>query len=168
MKETKRFNYKRKLRDIEKLFFESHRFKYYLVQFIIDIFTPISCERAAAPLPEITIKDGLIYKQGEPKAYSGVIKSTLEGKIIEYTVVEGKKNGEFKTYFKNGQLEMIGQIKENLNRKGIGLIIIKMVKSNLKVTFKDDLPEGTWKWTMKMDRLKRREFMLKVIARDVG
>ncbi len=65
---------------------------------------------------EITIQDGLIYKQGELKPYTGFIKDTVEGKMIEYHVVEGKKSGEFKTYFKNGHLEMIGQIKDNLNQ----------------------------------------------------
>src|SRR3989339_408750 len=79
-------------------------------------FIFISCERIPEPNIDINTKDGLIFKQGELKPYTGEVKDTVEGKIIEYEVVDGKKSGGFKTYFKNGKLEMIGQIKDNLNQ----------------------------------------------------
>lgn len=120
---------------------------------LLFIVTSISCKKPDAPLPEITIKDGLIYKQGEPKAYSGVIKDTVEGKIIEYNVIEGKKSGEFKTYFKNGQLEMIGQIKENLNQ-GKWTYYYQNGQVESEGIFKDDLPDGTWKWYYENGNLK--------------
>ena len=109
------------------------------------VFIFISCERLPEPKAEITIKDGLIFKQGELKPYTGVIKDTVEGKIIEYGVVDGKKSGEFKTYFKNGKLEMLGQIKENLNQ-GKWTYYYHSGQVESEGTFKDDLPHGLWKW----------------------
>jgi antitoxin component YwqK of YwqJK toxin-antitoxin module len=109
------------------------------------IFTFISCEKISDPKPDITIKDGLIFKQGEFKPYSGIVKDTIQGKRIEYEVVDGKKNGEFKTYFKNGKLAMNGYIKDNLNQ-GKWTYYYQSGQVESEGTFKDDLPDGMWKW----------------------
>lgn len=112
---------------------------------VVFIFSFISCERIPEPKADITIKDGLIFKQGELKPYTGVVEDTIEGKMIEYEVVDGKKSGEFKTHFKNGNLEMIGQIKENLNQ-GKWTYYYQTGQVESEGTFKNDLPEGMWKW----------------------
>ena len=59
-------------------------------------------------------KDGLIYKYGSHKLYSGIIVDTADV-IIQYNVVEGKKTGQFITHYLNGQIEKIGFIQKNLN-----------------------------------------------------
>ena len=112
---------------------------------LLFIFIFISCEKIPEPKADIAIKDGLIFKQGELKPYTGVVKDTVEGKMIEYEVVDGKKSGEFKTYFRNSKLEMIGQIKNNLNQ-GKWTYYYQTGQVESEGTFKDDLPDGTWKW----------------------
>lgn len=112
---------------------------------ILFIFIFISCERISEPKAEITIRNGLIFKQGELKPYTGVVKDTVEEKVIEYEVIGGKKSGEFKTYFKNGKLEMIGHIKDNLNQ-GKWTYYYPSGQIESEGTFKDDLPDGLWEW----------------------
>ena len=116
-----------------------------LLYSIVFIFSFISCERMPEPKAEIIIKDGLIFKQGEVKTYTGVVEDTIEGKIIKYEVINGKKSGEFKTYFKNGKLEMLGRIKDNLNQ-GKWTYYYQTGQVESEGTFNDDLPDGSWKW----------------------
>jgi hypothetical protein len=100
------------------------------------------------------IKDGLICKQGELKPYSGIVKDTIEGKIIEYEVVNGKKSGEFKTYFKNGKLEMLGMIKDNLNGNDV-LYQTSMLSPNVHLQMIYLMVCGSG--FMRMEILERKE-----------
>ena len=127
---------------------------------IVSIFFFISCEKIPEPESEITIKDGLIFKQGEMKPFTGTIKDTIEGKRMEYEVVGGKKNGEFKTYLKNGKLEMSGQIKENLNQ-GKWTYYYQTGQIESEGTFKDDLPDGLWKWFYENGNLREEGTYIK-------
>jgi antitoxin component YwqK of YwqJK toxin-antitoxin module len=127
---------------------------------LLFIFSLTSCERPPEPLADIAIKDGLIFKQGELKPYTGVVKDTIKGKIIVYEVVDGKKNGEFKTYFINGKLEMVGQIKGNLNQ-GKWTYYYQSGQVESEGTFKDDLPDGKWKWFYENGNIKEEGNYLK-------
>lgn len=104
-----------------------------------------ACEKIPQPVNEIIVKDGLIFKQGELSPFTGIVKDTIEGKIIEYEVVDGKKTGEFKIYFKNGKLEMFGKMKDNMNQ-GTWTYYYQNGQIESEGTFKDDLPDGLWKW----------------------
>lgn len=127
---------------------------------LLFVFAFISCEKTPEPKADITIKDGLIFKQGELKPYTGVVKHTVQGKKIEYEVVDGKKSGEFKTYFKNGKLEMIGRIKENLNQ-GKWTYYYQTGQVESEGSFEDDLPEGTWKWFYENGKLREEGTYIK-------
>ena len=134
---------------------------FYELMFTMAVFLSlISCEQIPEPKTEIDIKYGLIFKQGDSKPFSGVVKDTVNGKMIEYEVIDGKKNGEFKTYFNNGKLEMVGRIKENLNqRKWTYYYQTGQVES--EGTFKDDLPVGKWKWFYENGRIKEEGIYVK-------
>ena len=120
---------------------------------VLVLLSFVSCERIPEPNTKITIRDGLIFKQGEQKPFSGTINDTVNGKMIEYEVANGKKNGEFKTYFKNGKLEMMGQIEKNLNQ-GKWTYYYQSGQVESEGTFKDDLPDGQWKWFYENGNLK--------------
>ena len=120
---------------------------------VVFILIFASCGRTPEPSSEIAIKDGLIFKQGELKPYTGVVKDTIKGKIIVYEVVDGKKSGEFKTYFINGKVEMIGRIKDNLNQ-GKWTYYYQSGQVESEGTFKDDLPNGKWKWFYENGNIK--------------
>jgi antitoxin component YwqK of YwqJK toxin-antitoxin module len=59
-------------------------------------------------------KDGLYYKYSSQRLYSGTIIDTVDV-IVQYSVIWGKKNGQFITRYPNGQVEKVGFIKNNLN-----------------------------------------------------
>jgi len=99
------------------------------------------------------IRDGLIYKQGQANPYTGLVKDTLQGKIIEYNVVDGKKDGEFKTSYLNGIPEMIGQLKNNVNH-GKWTYYYKSGNIESEGFFENDLPHGIWKWYYENGKLK--------------
>lgn len=120
----------------------------------------ISCDKIPAPENEITLKDGLIFKQGDAKPLTGTIRDTIDGKIIEYDVVDGKKYGKFKTFFENGQLEMEGQIKDDLN-EGKWIYYYRSGNIESEGMFKDDLPDGTWKWFYENGKIKEEGTFIK-------
>lgn len=59
-------------------------------------------------------KDGLYYKYSSHRLYAGTIIDTNDV-IIQYSIIWGKKNGEFITHYLNGQVEKFGFIQNNLN-----------------------------------------------------
>lgn len=119
-----------------------------------------SCHEAPRENREIVMKDGLIYKQGELKPFTGHLKDTVEGKIIEYDVLNGMKHGEFKTYFKNGKIEMIGHIEENLNQ-GEWKYFYKSGQLESEGNFSNDLPDGEWKWFYEDGNIKEQGTFVK-------
>lgn len=106
-----------------------------------------SCEK----IPEtkkstsIQVKEGLIFEENESKPFTGKIKDTLEGRIIEYGVVEGRKNGMFKTFYMNGKVEMIGLIENNLNQ-GKWTYFYENGQIESEGNFLNDTVNGWWKW----------------------
>jgi antitoxin component YwqK of YwqJK toxin-antitoxin module len=119
-----------------------------------------SCHEASHKNPEIMIKDGLIYMQGEMQPFTGHVKDTVQEKIIEYDVLNGMKHGEFRTYFKNGNIEMIGHIKENMNQ-GVWKYYYKSGQLESEGNFLDDVAEGEWKWFYENGNIKERGVFVK-------
>jgi antitoxin component YwqK of YwqJK toxin-antitoxin module len=87
-------------------------------------------------------RNGLIYETGTDRPFSGIIKDTIDV-IIEFQVVDGIKNGSFKTYFLTGQLEKEGIIKNN---KNVGEWKYYFDNGQLETigSFKENLPHGQW------------------------
>jgi antitoxin component YwqK of YwqJK toxin-antitoxin module len=119
-----------------------------------------SCQDVPQENSEIVIKDGLIFKQGELKPFTGHVKDTVQEKIIEYDALNGMKHGEFKTYFKNGKIEMVGQIKENLNQ-GKWKYFYQSGQIESVGNFSDDLPDGEWKWFYENGSIKEQGVFVK-------
>lgn len=88
-------------------------------------------------------RDGLIYKQKSDKPYSGIIIDTINGKIMEYNVQNGLKNGRFKISYLNGQVEMIGNIKNDKN-EGEWKYYYPNGQLESVGIFKNDTPSGKW------------------------
>jgi hypothetical protein len=88
-------------------------------------------------------KDGLLYIAGTDKLFNGIFKDTANF-IIEFNVVNGVKNGIFKTYFLNGQLEKEGYIKNN---KNFGEWRYYYENGQLETVgnFDENIPEGQWR-----------------------
>ncbi len=103
----------------------------------------------------LVIKDGLIYQYGKNTPYTGHEKSVVKGKLIEYDVKDGKKNGTFKLYYQNGKLEMTGNIKMGKNE---GTWKYYNTDGSLESIgkFKDDKSDSAWEWYYNDGKLKSK------------
>ena len=90
-------------------------------------------------------REGILFVKGQDKLFSGKIVDTVAKKILEYEVVQGKKNGVFKISSVNGSVEMIGMIKDNLN-EGQWSYYYPNGQLESRGNFKNNLSEGKWTW----------------------
>ena len=90
-------------------------------------------------------EDGLIYKVGQSEPYTGRILDTLNNNVLEYDVVNGLKNGEFRISSIDGIVSMYGNLQDNRN---IGIWNYYYPEGQLesKGNFMDDKPHGKWTW----------------------
>lgn len=134
----------------------NHCINFYIILYtFLVILSLTSCGEVPRTEDEIIISNGLIFKQGEANPYTGIVKDTVQGKIIEYQVLDGMKDGEFKTSYLNGIPEMIGQLKNNLNH-GKWTYYYKNGNIESEGFFENDLPHGTWKWYHENGRLREQ------------
>jgi antitoxin component YwqK of YwqJK toxin-antitoxin module len=121
------------------------------VVIIVPVISNIS--PASYKSSHIVISDGLIYKLGEDLPYSGRVLDTLENKILEYDVVNGLKNGEFKISTIDGTNSVYGFIENN---KNVGVWKYFYENGNLESIggFQDDKPMGKWTWYYQNGKLK--------------
>jgi antitoxin component YwqK of YwqJK toxin-antitoxin module len=117
------------------------------IPFLISIFI-ISCtykteEKLSNPL---VLKDGLLYSDSlSTVPFTGRNKSNMFDMKIEYDVVNGKKEGDFITYYPNDKIQMIGKMKEN---KNVGEWKYYFPDGSLETSgfYDDDIPTGKWIW----------------------
>ncbi len=111
-------------------------------------------------------KEGILYMNGSNKPYTGLEKAKVNNKLIEYEVVDGKKNGIFKISYLNGNPQMIGQMRNNKNE---GLWKYFYMDSTLESQglFKDDFPDGEWRWYYPDGRIKEKGSYLKGISQGI-
>jgi antitoxin component YwqK of YwqJK toxin-antitoxin module len=87
-------------------------------------------------------KDGLYYKYSSHDLYSGIIIDTVDI-IVQYSVIWGKKNGEFLTRYPNGQIEKFGFINNNLN-EGEWKYYYPNGKLESKGSYENSKAQGKW------------------------
>jgi len=102
---------------------------------------------------QIDIRDGLFFIHDQNKLFSGKIVDTLAKKIIEYEVVDGKKNGEFKISSLGGSVEMVGEIKDNLN-EGQWRYYYQNGQLESTGNFENNLSEGKWIWYFESGKIR--------------
>ena len=132
--------------------------KTYLTFFIIIyllVFSSIfiSCSKNEVPESQLEMRDSLIYKKGSEIPFTGREKARVQDKIIEYDVVNGVKNGEFKLYQLNGTLEISGQMENNKN-VGLWQYFYPTGELESEGNFVDNNPEGKWKWYYPSGKIK--------------
>lgn len=121
--------------------------------FVAAIVLIVSCKDKIEPKPETQMKNGLIYNKDGVRLFTGQIKDTINGKAVEYEVVNGEKNGLFKIYYPNGQPEMVGEVKDNLNN-GNWTYYYENGQVESVGKFVNDLPEGRWIWFYENGNIK--------------
>jgi len=122
------------------------------LSFIILILHFSSCSESPKK-EKIEIKfDSLIYDENG-NLFTGTKKGTVNGKTVEYDVVNGVKHGSFKIYSRNGNIEIEGQIKENKN-DGLWKYYYPDGTLESEGYFINDLIEGEWAWYYTSGKLK--------------
>jgi len=71
--------------------------------FVSIIFLSFSCKSNQEEVYQL--KNGLIYKYGNDKPYTGKVKDTF----MEYDVLKGKENGKFNLKYSNVNIKIDGQ-----------------------------------------------------------
>lgn len=102
---------------------------------------------------QIEDRDGLLYLQGEDELFSGKIVDTLAQRILEYEVVDGKKNGEFKISSISGAVMMAGNIKNNLN-EGLWRYYYPNGQVESAGNFEKNLSVGKWIWYFENGKIR--------------
>ncbi|BDQ01853.1 hypothetical protein [Ignavibacterium sp.] len=90
-------------------------------------------------------KSGLIYEIGADTPYTGAIKDTVQDKIIEYYLIDGKKYGDFKVSNLNGIIEINGVMNDSKN-EGVWNYYYPNGQLESRGTFYNDKLNGAWKW----------------------
>lgn len=98
-------------------------------------------------------RNGLLFVLGKDKLFSGKVVDTLAQKILEYEVVDGKKNGEFKIRSITGSVEMVGKIKNNLN-EGQWRYYYPSGQLESIGNFENNLSEGKWTWYFESGKIR--------------
>ncbi|GBD86718.1 MORN repeat variant [bacterium BMS3Abin03] len=130
-------------------------YRTFVTLILLSIFSVIfiSCSKNEVPESQLEMRDTLIYKKGSSEPFTGREKARVQDKIIEYDVVNGVKNGEFKLYQANGTLEISGQIENNKN-VGKWQYFYPSGELESEGYFVNDNPEGKWVWYYPSGNLK--------------
>lgn len=123
---------------------------------IISFLTILGCANEPAS-NEFEIREDMLFVKGQNKLFTGKVIDTVAQKILEYEVVEGKKNGQFKISYPDGSVEMVGKIKDNLN-EGEWCYYYPNGQLESVGNFKNNLSEGKWIWYYESGKIKEIGF----------
>lgn len=112
-----------------------------------------ACSKNEVPESTLEMRDTLIYKKGETKPYTGHEKALIQDKVIEYDVVDGIKQGDFKLYYSNGNVQIEGEVKDNKNI-GEWKYYYESGEIESKGLFEEDKPKGEWTWYYPSGKIK--------------
>lgn len=113
-----------------------------LLLIITSSFILTSCGKYTSKYAYRWGDDGLIYNSNNNKLYTGTVLDTADV-IIEFQVVKGKKNGTFRTYYLDGQVEKTGFV---VNNENIGTWKYYYPDGQMESegNFEDNKPDGEW------------------------
>lgn len=117
-------------------------------------FVIISCGRIDNSREYRFERNGLVYYKNTDKPYTGVIFDS-SSVILQYDVENGKKNGSFLVYYRNGMLAQSGYL---INDKNEGEWRYYYSNGNLESRgiYKNDIPEGEWEFYYPNGKIKNR------------
>lgn len=134
-------------------------YKFFTVVTLLPLL--FSCQQKdTIPPSKLELRDSLIYEKGSDIPFTGREYARIDNKIIEYDVINGIKNGEFRLYYENGKLEIKGNINNNLN-EGRWQYFYESGQVESEGDFVNNLPYGLWKWYYRSGNLREEGKFLK-------
>ena len=122
---------------------------------VLMVFLSVSCISKKMDKDGFFIKNNIIYKNESNTPYTGVIKSKSEGKVFEYYVKDGLKDGEFKVAFENGKLIMKGDIVKDKN-EGKWVYYYASGELETEGNFKYNKADSIWVWYFPSGKVKEK------------
>jgi antitoxin component YwqK of YwqJK toxin-antitoxin module len=128
--------------------------KLYVITFaVLIVFLCTFCAEEYIPETNLEMRDTLIYKKGNDVPFTGREKAKIKDKIIEYDIVSGVRQGEFLIYYENGNIEIKGQMDNNIN-VGKWQYFYESSEIESEGNFVNNQPEGKWVWYFRSGELK--------------
>jgi antitoxin component YwqK of YwqJK toxin-antitoxin module len=104
-----------------------------------------SCAKKQINKVDLVNINGILCKYGTITPFTGREKASLQNRIIEYDVVKGVRNGEFKILYSEGKPQIVGQMVNNKN-EGLWKYYYENSQIESEGNFKNDIPDDTWIW----------------------
>jgi hypothetical protein len=104
-----------------------------------------SCVKKQINKVELVKIKGLLCKYGSTTPFTGREKARLSNRIIEYDVVNGVRNGDFKILYSEGKPQIVGQMVNDKN-EGLWKYYYENSRIESEGNFKNDIPEDMWIW----------------------
>jgi antitoxin component YwqK of YwqJK toxin-antitoxin module len=114
-----------------------------------------SCSQKKNNRTDLIKINGLLYKSGSNVPYTGREKVALKGRIIEYDVVNGVKQGEMKISYSEGKPQISGQMANNKN-EGHWKYFYENSQVESEGDFKNDMPQGLWVWYFQNGKVREK------------
>ena len=114
-----------------------------ITSLLLSLLIVVSCRDEKPPGNLIEKRNDLIYRQKSDTPYTGIVKDTVNQKIMEYHVKGGLKDGQFKISRLNGQVEMVGNMVKDKN-EGEWNYYYPNGQLESKGNFVNDTPSGMW------------------------
>lgn len=127
----------------------------YLIVGMLNTLTILSTNGCSSEPKSIKIeeRDGLLFLLGKDEIFTGKVVDTVSKKILEYEVVDGKKNGLFKISSTDGSVVMVGKIKDNVN-EGQWCYYYPNGQIESVGNFANNLSEGKWTWYFESGKIR--------------
>ena len=134
---------------------------------VLIAFLLVSCGPKKTDNCGFSIKNNIVYKNDSNTPYTGIIKAKSEGKIFEYKVKNGLKDGEFKVTFENGKLIMKGNIVADKN-EGRWVYYYSSGELETEGNFKGNKADSVWTWYYPSGKVKEKGFFVNGLREGKG
>lgn len=130
------------------------------VLFLLSSILISSCGQEEPASKNIMLKNGLICLIDDGEPYTGKIHDVISSQILEYDVVQGRKDGDFNVYSESGKVLVSGRMKNNKN-EGLWQYYYPEGQLESQGYFKDDNTSDKWFWYYPDGKLKATGYYLK-------
>jgi antitoxin component YwqK of YwqJK toxin-antitoxin module len=115
----------------------------------------LSCTKKENSKIDLVKINGLLCRPGSNTPFTGREKAKLQNRIIEYNVVDGIRNGDFKILYSEGKPQIVGQMVNDKN-EGLWKYYYENHQIESEGNFKNDLADGQWIWYFSDGKLREQ------------
>lgn len=120
---------------------------------LLILFLLANCNSNNKTASHLETRNGIIYESGSDKPFTGTEKAKVNNSIMEYEIVNGVKQGNFKMYYLDSTLLMSGTMDNN---KNVGKWQYFYPNGNIESEgeFVNNAPNGKWSWYYESGKIR--------------